>query len=161
MEGRIAFMNKFIMMVGVPGSGKSTHADQIAKKENAVIVSSDAMREELFGNVWELGKNAVLFREMLKRCHQYLSEGRSVIYDATNIRSSERKRIIKKFIPYFKECYYVKTPLEKVLRQNAIRARNVPEDIIRRMYGKIQEPQLTEGWDKINIISEGGRISTN
>lgn len=147
-------MTKFIMMIGVPGSGKSTWAARVAELENAFVVSSDEIRKELFGNVWELRKNGILFGEMFKRSDHSLSEGRSVVFDATNIRSPERKRILKKFLPYFKECYYIKVPLEKVLQQNAARDRNVPEEIIRRMYDRIQQPAPSEGWDRITIVTD-------
>ncbi|WHH58644.1 AAA family ATPase [Petroclostridium sp. X23] len=145
-------MCKFIMMIGIPGSGKSTFAEEIKRKENGVIVSSDQLREELFGTVWEFRKNADLFSEMFSKSHMYLNQGKSVVFDATNIRRSERKSILKRFMPYYKECYYIKISLEKALYQNKIRDRNVPENVIIRMYDRIQDPQLSEGWDKVNII---------
>lgn len=45
-------MPKFIMMVGLPGSGKSTWAKEYVKtsENETVILSSDAVREELFGS---------------------------------------------------------------------------------------------------------------
>lgn len=40
-----------IVMVGVPGSGKSTYASSLkATSKNTVIVSSDAVRKEFFGD---------------------------------------------------------------------------------------------------------------
>ena len=50
-------MLKFIMVVGLPGSGKSTLAknkkEEILKdeKQKVEIVSSDEIREKIFGNV--------------------------------------------------------------------------------------------------------------
>ena len=40
----------FTMMVGLVGSGKSTYAKQLAEETNAIICSSDAIREELCGD---------------------------------------------------------------------------------------------------------------
>ena len=40
----------FVMMVGLPGSSKSTYAKQLAEETNAIICSSDAIREELCGD---------------------------------------------------------------------------------------------------------------
>jgi predicted kinase len=151
---RKLLMSKFIMMIGIPGSGKSTYAEKIAKEENAVVISSDKLREELFGNVWEVRKNAILFAEMFKRAEKHLGQGTSIVLDATNIRRAERKSVLKKFEAFYKECYYVKTPIIKVLDQNRMRERNVPEEIICQMYEKIQEPQMSEGWDKVNIIED-------
>lgn len=46
-------MNKptFTMMVGLPGSGKSTYAKELADRTNAKLCSSDAIREELTGDI--------------------------------------------------------------------------------------------------------------
>lgn len=43
-------MTKFTMMIGVFGSGKSTVAAEIAKETGAEIVSSDAIRGEIYGD---------------------------------------------------------------------------------------------------------------
>lgn len=145
-------MNKLIMLIGIPGSGKSTYAEKIAERESAVVISSDRLREELFGNVLELRRNSKLFGEMYKRALQYLSEGKNVVLDATNITGCKRKSILNKFKSYYKECYYIKTPLQKVLHQNRSRDRNVPENVIIRMYKILEEPDYNEGWDKINIV---------
>jgi predicted kinase len=41
---------KAFVMVGAPGSGKSTFASKLAESENAFIVSGDNVRAELYGN---------------------------------------------------------------------------------------------------------------
>ena len=41
----------FLMLVGLPCSGKSTISKKLAEKYNATIFSSDALREEMFGDV--------------------------------------------------------------------------------------------------------------
>lgn len=151
-DGILIFMNKFIMMIGIPGSGKSTYAEKVAQIEDAVVISSDKLREEMFGDVWEMRKNQLLFSKMYQYAFKYLSEGKSVIIDATNINSRQRKYVLTKFKPYFKECYFVRTPLRKALSQNRNRSRNVPNYAILRMYNKLQEPTYQEGWNKINII---------
>ena len=55
-------MNKFYMLVGLPGSGKST----IAQKLNCKVFSSDSLRKELWGNENTQGDNSQLFNELLK-----------------------------------------------------------------------------------------------
>lgn len=52
-------MNDFYMMIGLPGSGKSTVAKSIASNTTAVIISSDEIRAELFGNA-EIQENTGL-----------------------------------------------------------------------------------------------------
>lgn len=66
-------MNKFYMMIGLPASGKSTIAKEIAKSEDAIIVSSDEIRKE-FGDVNDQSQNAKVFKEVEKRLKQNILE---------------------------------------------------------------------------------------
>lgn len=43
-------MSKLIVMVGIPGSGKSYRAGNYAKYNDVKILSSDTYRKELFGD---------------------------------------------------------------------------------------------------------------
>lgn len=147
-------MNKFIMLVGLPASGKSTIGEKLSKEFNAVIHSSDNLREELYGNINEVSKNNELFTELHKRIKQDLLNNKNVIYDTTNISYKKRKSFIENLnnIPCQKVCYLIATPYEKCLEQNQLRERIVPEYIIERMYKSIYIPQYYEGWDEINIV---------
>ena len=88
-------MNKFIMMVGLPGSGKSTAARELSIRENAVLHSSDDLREELFGNADSQYRNDLLFQELHKRINRDLTDGKSIVYDATNLSYKKRKTFWK------------------------------------------------------------------
>ncbi len=66
-------MVKFYLLVGLPASGKSTIAKEIAKSEDAVIVSSDEIRRE-FGNVNDQSQNEKVFEEVEKRLKQNILE---------------------------------------------------------------------------------------
>lgn len=43
-------MNKLYVMVGLPASGKSTIAAEYVEQHDAVLVSSDAIRAEIYGD---------------------------------------------------------------------------------------------------------------
>lgn len=80
----------FIMMIGLPASGKSYKAETLSKLYNAHIHSSDKLRLELFGDENIQDKNNELFAELHRRIKKDLSVGKSVIYDATNISYKRR-----------------------------------------------------------------------
>ena len=52
----------FTMIVGIVGSGKSTYAKQLAEEINAIICSSDAIREELCGDENSQDNNDEVFK---------------------------------------------------------------------------------------------------
>ena len=62
-------MNKpiFYMMMGLPCSGKSTFAQKLAEEYNANIHSSDAIREELIGDINNQEHNNEVFHTLHKR----------------------------------------------------------------------------------------------
>jgi|LSQX01.3.fsa_nt_gb predicted kinase len=147
-------MNKLIMMVGLPASGKSTYAQCIADTEDAIIHSSDNLREELFGDVNEQDKNNELFKELHNRIKSDLKTGKNVIYDACNISYKRRKAFLDelKKINCKKICCLIATPYEKCLELNQKRDRVVPEYVIKRMYLNFDVPASFEGWDHVHIV---------
>lgn len=146
-------MPTFFMFVGIPGCGKSTIAEEIKKSSDREIKihSSDALRKELFGDEDVQDKNAELFNELHTRIKNDLRNGFDVIYDATNINRKRRYGFLQelKNIPCLRVCICVVTPYELCLKFNAERTRNVPIDVIKRMYMNWQPPEYSEGFDNI------------
>lgn len=150
----------FYMLVGLPGSGKSYHAQRLkaifeeAHNKELHIHSSDAIREELFSDVNNQQNNTDVFNLLHKRIKEDLLAGVSVVYDATNTSYKRRKAFLEelKKIECMKVCNFIATPYEVCLEQNNSRERKVPEDVIDRMYRNFDVPYYFEGWDKINVI---------
>ena len=147
----------FIMMVGLPGSGKSTYAKELAREYNAIICSSDSIREELYGDENFQNQNEKVFQILHKRIKQYLKDGVSVIYDATNINSKRRRAFlneIKKFHST-KMCVIMATRFDRCCDRNEHRLKRiVPYDVITRMYKNWNTPYWYEGWDIIKLKYE-------
>ena len=143
---------KFYMAIGLPGSGKSYYGKHYAEKLGAEVISSDAIREELFGDVNDQTHNNEVFNELHKRVYKALSEGRSCYYDATNLSRKRRKSFLRT-LPNNVEKIAVlfATEYDIIFEQNKKRERHVPEDIIIKMAKRMTIPRKEEGWDKIII----------
>lgn len=157
-------MNKptLFVMCGLPASGKSTYAKELALKYNAKIFSSDELREEMLNNVNNQEHNTDIFIELHRRIKSHLSASDNAIYDATNINSKKRRAFISelKNIPCIKECHIIATPYEECLRRNKERDRVVPEDVIKRMYLNWNTPYWFEGWDDIIVHCDAEPVIT-
>lgn len=153
-------MNKLYMMIGLPASGKSTIAKELSKSEDAIIVSSDEIRQE-FGDINDQSQNAKVFEEVEKRIKEGLLN-KNVIYDATNINYKKRKAFLQRLnkMEVKKIAVLVATPYEECLQRNAQRKRKVPEEVIKRMYFNFYIPQYYEGFDEIQIKYNSGYIFT-
>ena len=149
-------MSIFIMMIGVAGSGKSFYAKELAHDSNAIIVSSDAIRGELYGDENDQTHNAEVFEEVHRRILTALKEGQNAIYDATNLSAKRRKAFLTQ-LPKgtLKQAVVVATDYDIIQQQNAARERVVPSDVIKSMYLRMQMPRKSEGWDVISYIANG------
>jgi predicted kinase len=149
-------MNKpdFIMLVGLPGSSKSTWAENHKEELNMIIHSSDAIREE-FGDVNDQSKNDLVFKTLHSRIKEDLLNGKNVCYDATNLNRRKRMHFLcneLRNVPCKKVCVLFATPYEVCLKNNANRERKVPEDVIDRMYLNYESPWYTDGFNEIKIV---------
>ena len=145
-------MPSLLMLVGLPGSGKSTYIKKYFN-QNLRVHSSDAIREELSGNINNQDINKEVFELLHKRVKEDLKNGINCVYDATNISWKKRKAFLEslKGIECWKICHVIATPYEICLEQNRHRDRVVPEDVIKRMYLNFDIPFYNEGWDDIEI----------
>ena len=141
------------MMIGIPASGKTSLAEQIAKSEDAEIVSSDNIRKELYGDENIQGDNNKVFRILQDRVVKGLKANKNMIYDATNISYKTRMAFLQRIgkLDVEKIAIMVATPYEQCLIRNSQRERQVPEEVIKRMHYNFYVPQYFEGWDDIQI----------
>lgn len=144
-------MAKLYVMVGLPGAGKSTIAKEIP---DTVHISSDEIRECLYGNEVSQGDPKRVFSFMDEATEECLKDGRDVVYDATSITEELRADIVNKFRPYADEiiCVHIDTPVEECLRRNARRSRSVPEGIIWKMWSRFEDPTTWEGFNKLIVV---------
>lgn len=144
---------KMILMVGLPASGKSTKAKELAEKYDAAIFSSDALREEMFNDINNQEHNQEVFVELHKRIKDCLRSGKSAVYDACSINYKRRMAFLAelKNIPCEKICVLMAIPYSVCVHRNRDRDRKVPISVVKRMYRNFHIPYWFEGWDDIQV----------
>ena len=147
-------MTEFIMLVGLPASGKSTYAESL-KAKGYHIHSSDAIREELTGDANTQDKNVDVFNVLHKRVKHELRNGISCVYDATNMSMKRRKAFLDelKGISCTKICILFVIPIEVCKERNSKRERKVPDYVFDKMLKGFWVPMYYEGWDEIKVES--------
>jgi predicted kinase len=150
-------MNAYVM-VGAPGSGKSTQAQKIAELENAFIVSGDRIRYELYGDACIQGNWADIHDRIEVEVADAAAVGRSVILDGTHYRAGYRKETVAMLRSYGYdniEAVVVNPSLATCLARNFQRSRNVPDYVIKEMHGKLQSSLRNiydEPFDRLNFV---------
>ena len=142
------------VMVGAPGSGKSTHAAKLAARENAVIIPYDDIRADLYGSADIQGN----WSEIWDRVDQMVSEscGLPVVLDGTHYRRDYRSEAIDLLRSYGYErveAVIVDVSLATCLARNFQRARHVPDYVIKEMHEKLQRSLRTVGHENFDRIT--------
>lgn len=145
---------RLILLVGIPGSGKTTYAKEYVEREsNTIHLSSDGIRKELYGDESIQGDPAEVFSLMQKRAIETLNNGNDVIYDATNVTRKDRASIINicpKFIKI--EAHIIWAPIEECIKRDTARDRTVGKAVIDKMLKRFQAPFYDECIDEIVIV---------
>ena len=152
-------MNKIIMLIGAAASGKSTAAPKIAAEhQNAVILSTDKMRAELYGAEHIQGNWPDIEALLYKRIKNAIKQNKNIILDSTHYKKEYRAKIINEFSydvlgansSEF-SAYYFNYPFTLIYSRNKHRARRVPFDVLAAMYSELSAapPTLAEGFKSI------------
>ena len=147
-------MANLYLMVGCPGSGKSTFLKKRTKLNNAVIISRDAIRfsivkpdEEYFSHEDEVVE---IFWEQINKA---LSENKDVFVDQTSLTPRSRKWQLQHVTGYkYANIIWIDEDLDTCLKRNRMRRGTrsyVPEESVRRMFSQFIEPSLDEGFYRI------------
>ena len=128
------------LLIGPPASGKSTLAAVLAELTGAIVLSTDAIRAELFGDAAVQGpwiEIEALFHQRLKDA---VASGQPVILDGTHSQRPWRLAILQGLelpAPVQWIGWWLTTPLEQCLTWNRQRDRKVDEGVIRRQFAQL------------------------
>lgn len=156
-------------LIGTPGSGKSTFAALLAKLGNYRIVSTDAIRQQLYGDAIIQGEWSSVEELVISQIGDAITQSYSIIYDATNAKRQWRMDLLIKLnssltpLSDFRRgvggevqwmAWYLQTPKETCIAWNQKRDRIVPDIVIERMYKSLQDfpPLVAEGFAAVKEI---------
>ena len=167
-------MTTFYMLVGLPGTGKSTWTDRFKRKHiselneqsfktntqfqyNLSVISTDDIVQtiadqhrltynQMFDNI------TYSFAEKISHKLAKFSFERNdiVIWDQTNLTIISRaKKLVLVPSHYKKICIVFRIPDDHIDRLQSRVGKIIPEDVMMNMIKSYQQPTLTEGFDDI------------
>lgn len=151
-------MAVLFMMVGIPGSGKSTYARKLAKETGAEWVSRDKICFSMFPKPTYTSRERRLVRaEFINEIRRRLDQDQDVIADATFLTTQSRRLVLQELKGCARKAVaiLVDTPLEIALERNSMRddSIQVSDNVIWNMYSELRLPNGREGIDELRIVS--------
>ncbi|MDL5052471.1 AAA family ATPase [Desertifilum tharense] len=159
-ESSARMPSNLILLIGLPGSGKSTFARQlIANCPSYQLVSTDEIRAQLFGDEGFQGSWMQVWRQVEREFHQAVQQQAPTVYDATNAKRSYRQEAIalaRQSGFTLITGIWLDIPLAVCLERNRERSRQVPEEIVLQMHRQLSDapPSLAEGLDELVRLTQ-------
>lgn len=162
-KNKYTLLPELIMLVGIPGSGKSEYAKKLRWQGNTSVYSSDECRKKLrdsgeIDGIDVKADNVKVFNVMHDSIMNRLKFPipTRVVYDATNISSKRRKEFLgflkDNNIECIKRCVFFAIPLSACKERNSKREFKVPNKVLNSMHNRLEFPLLSEGWDDIRFV---------
>ncbi len=142
---------RIIVLVGLPGSGKSYWA----KEQNLPVLSSDAIREMLTGDAANQNANRVVFGVLRSLLIARIKAGAPVTcVDTTALTRRERRSFVR--IAEMWDCeieaVFFDVPLDVCKARNDARRRIVPQDVMERFAARLRPPSMDEGFSRVTVV---------
>jgi len=147
------------MLIGIPGSGKSTWVKQAPLDwNNTVIASTDnyierqAARQNLTYSEVFASEISAATRHMNQTIHQALEQNQNIVWDQTNLTSSARRHKLKTIPDHYKKIAVVLPKLnntELKTRLDQRPGKQIPDNVLEKMIRDFEPPSEREGFDQI------------
>lgn len=150
-------MKKLYVLVGVPGSGKSTWVKNQKWADECVVVSTDEFVEDY---AKECGQTySEVFDDYMPTAVKLMADkvvrareaGKDIIWDQTSTSVATRAKKIRMLPDYYKIAVVFNKPDDEELKRRLASrpGKNVPWAVIDQMWGSWEDPTEEEGFDEI------------
>lgn len=147
---------QLMLLIGAPGSGKSTVRERlVAQYPDLKVICMDDRRKELTGDANDQTRNNEVFSWQQRELNKAMEARQNTLVDATNTSRKLRKMLWEAARRNGALCsaIYFDIPLATLHERNKAREKRVPDDVVERFYYTMQSVLPYEA-DLIQIVDK-------
>lgn len=139
-----------VVLVGVPGSGKSTYAHANFRH----VVSPDAIRLERFGVRFDRTIEGAVWKDAYARVASHLDRGEVVCFDATSVTRKRRRKLLSlaRDAGAPAVAIWLRIDTETAWTRNKQREHAVPRRAFAQLVRALLPPETEEGFAAVRTI---------
>jgi tRNA uridine 5-carbamoylmethylation protein Kti12 len=160
-------MNNFVMLIGLPGSGKSTSLRQVLsklEKDSYYVYSTDDHIQSVADS---LGTSYNMsFKDNIAEATKLANVGlieaikneKDIFWDQTNLSVKSRKEKLKKIPNNYKKiaivirCSNIDEHMKRLSERAINQGKTIPLHVLESMKNSFVEPSYDEGFDEIFVL---------
>ncbi len=139
-----------VMILGLPGSGKSYFAERLAEKIKAMYFGSDRLRKELFPKrTYSNREKEKVYKLMLEKMKRAMDQNKNVVLDATFHKNNTRQLFIDNMTKDARVFFIKVRADENIIRERLKKSRPYSEadfeiyKLIQNEWEPLKQPHLT------------------
>ena len=148
-----------IVVLGLPGTGKSYFAEKLSNRLDAVHINSDRLRNALRARgKYTIGDKLHIYQIMAEKAGQALNQGKSVIVDATFYKRMMIDLFLRLAKDHASRIRFIKIEAHETLVQERLRKPRIDSEAdfevylkIKREFEELQVPYLALRSEEHNI----------
>ncbi|HXA01750.1 MAG TPA: AAA family ATPase [Cytophagaceae bacterium] len=127
-----------IIVIGLPGSGKSYFASRLSEVLNAVYFSSDQFRKKNFsGMKYSMNEKLIVYEKLLSETLKNINNGKNVVLDGTFYKQSIREQFISALLEINQKIIFIEIRAEPELIQERLKGLRKDSDADYQVYQKL------------------------
>lgn len=148
------YKSEVTLLSGLPGMGKDHYIQSL--QQDIPIVSLDDIRRKHKISPTDKSGNGWVIQTAKEDARSHLRKGHNFIWNATNITQQMRSQLINLFVSYKAKVkiVYIEKPYPTWRSQNKNREYPLSNDVLDKLLGKLEIPQLTEAHEVEYRIEE-------
>jgi len=154
-------MAKMFLMCGHPGSGKSTYARELARKNGFRYLSIDDMYATFNGDPTSHDNKFDVWMTFFRQIHTAEVAGQDIVVDTNAPTRADRYEFLNWFSSFEHHLIWINTSEKLCLENNKHRSRIIPEEQMKRLFGIFEIPNPSETyfcrtrstWESMSMVS--------